>query len=243
MSGVQIRPGENQGQQQRHMYLARVNDQGKVSRPLMERFVDWDFSNFVYDEDVNLPSFFWSNALGPDGRIYAAPERSAYRINVYNPDGVLERIIERDYTPRKRTAEDRAWIRAMFEGALSQLPIPFELKISDFDSDLSWLNRSLQVDAQGFLWVMPSRGTREQPDGVLATFDVFSPQGQFDHQVQVACEGDGKEDGVFLLGQDRLLVIKGYVDAIATMFGGATPEVEGNEEAAPMEIVCYRITG
>ena len=242
MSGVQIRPGENQAQQQRHMYLARVNEQGKVSQPLLERFVDWDFSNFVYDEDVDLPSFYWSNALGPDGRIYAAPERSAYRINVYNPEGVLERVIERDFNPRKRTAEDKAWIRAMLDGALRQLPMPYELKICDTDSDLSWLNRSLQVDAQGYLWVLSSRGVREQPDGVLATFDVFSPHGQYDHQVQVACEGDGKEDGVFLLGQDRVLVIKGYVDAIATMFGGAVPEDEDSEEAAPMEIVCYRIT-
>lgn len=243
MSGVQIGIGENQGQQQRHMYLARVDDQGKVSDPLLERFVDWDFSNFVYDEDVNLPSFFWSNALGPDGRIYAAPDRSAYRINVYTPDGALERVIEREYESRKRTAEDKDWIRGMFEGALRQLPVAYELKISDHDSDLSWLSRSLQVDDEGFLWVLPSRGTREQPDGVLVTFDVFSPQGRFDHQVQVACEGDGKEDGVFLLGPDRLLVIKGYVDAIATMFGGATPDDDDAQDAAPMEIVCYRIMG
>ena len=42
------------------------------------------------------------------------------------------------------------------------------------------------------------------------------------------------------MGQDRVLLIKGFVDAMAAMFGGAV-ESDEDEEAAPMEIVCFRI--
>jgi hypothetical protein len=64
---------------------------------------------------------------------------------------------------------------------------------------------------------------------VLVTPALAQPDGQFDRQTQVFCaEGDGKEDGLFLLGDGRVLLIKGYVDAMATMFGGA------------MELICYR---
>ena len=43
-----------------------------------------------------------------------------------------------------------------------------------------------------------------------------------------------------VLGEDRAVVIKGYIDATATMFGGAVVEEEG-DEAEPMGLVCYRI--
>ncbi len=242
IAGVQISLGERQGTQQRLLYLATVDDAGRISEPIIGRRVDWDFSHFVYDEDVNLPSFFWASTVGPDGRIYTAPDRSEYAVNVYAPDGALERVIRREYASRKRTAENMAWMNNLMEGAFRQLPGPYELKISDYDSDVHWLGRALQVDEQGNLWVLSSRGAQDNPPGVLATFDVFTPDGVFDRQVQVACEGDGGQDGVFLLGDDRVLVIRGFVDATATMFGGS-PGGEDGAEAEPMQMVCYRIKG
>ena len=73
----------------------------------------------------------------------------------------------------------------------------------------------------------------------MATFDVFDSEGKFDRQVQVfSPEGDAAEDGLFLLDDGRVLLIKGYVDALAAMFGGAV-ELDGDEEADPMELVCF----
>lgn len=240
VAGVRIRPGERDGTQERTMYLASVGADGQLDRRFQEKTVAWDFSRFVYDEAEFLPSFFWANAVGPDGRVYTAPERDRYRIAVYAPDGTLERVIERDYVPWRRTARDRRWLQALFDGAFRNMPFTYELKLADTESDIHWLNRGLQVDEDGNLWVLPSRGTREQPAGVLATFDVFTPDGVFDRQVQMACEGTGEKDGVFLLGTDRVLVVKGFVDAMATMFGGGVDTVDG-QEPAPMELVCYRI--
>ena len=150
-------------------------------------------------------------------------------------------VIEREYKSRKRSSEDTQWLRSLLEGAFRQLPFPYEMELADTDPDINWLNRGVQVDAAGNLWVLPSDGTHDQPEGVFATYDVFTPDGKFDHQVQVMCEGDGTEDGIFILGEDRIVVIKGFIDATATMFGGDVVEAEG-DEAEPMGLVCYRIT-
>jgi hypothetical protein len=77
----------------------------------------------------------------------------------------------------------------------------------------------------------------------MITYDVFDPAGNFVKQVAVACEGDGEEDGLFFFGSDRALLVKGLVDAAISLQGGggAATETEGEEEPAPMEIVCFTL--
>lgn len=241
LAGVAISPGERQGVQERTMFLSTADDDGLLRNRFLESSITWDFTNFTYIEAEALPTFWWANDVGPDGRIYAALDRDAYRINVYTAEGTLEKVIEREYKSWTRTSDEKAWLTALLEGAFRNLPVEAHLEICDTESDISWLTRGVQVDGTGNLWILPSRGTREQPEGVMATFDVFTPDGRFDRQAQVFCaEGDGKEDGLFLLGDGRVLLIKGYVDAMATMFGGAV-EVEDGEDADPMELICYRV--
>lgn len=239
-AGVTIKPQDQPGTQNRTMFLTTIGADGVVAPALLEKSTSWDFNNFVYDEVEALPSFWFANAVGPDGRIFAAPQRDAYRINVYAPDGTLEKIIERDYRSWPRTKAERDWFKTLFEGAFRMLPTAATLKLADTASDINWLNRGLQVDDGGNLWVLPSRGTREQPEGVVATFDVFDPAGRFDRQVQFVCpEGNGERDSLFLLDDERVLLIKGYLDASALMLGGVVEE-NGDQEAEPMELVCYR---
>jgi len=239
LAGVSIAPGENQAVQKRTMFLSLVSDEGVVKKRFLESCTTWDFTNFTYDETANLPSFYWANAVGPDGRIYAAPDRDAYRINVYAPDGSLEKVIERDYAHWNRTGEERAWVETLFNGVFRSVPFEANLKICDTESDISWLTRGVQVAENGELWILPSRGTREQPDGVAVTFDVFDTAGRFDRQVQVICpEGNGAKDGFVLLGDGRVLLIKGYVDAMAAMLGGGV-EAGEDDEGGPMELICY----
>ena len=241
ISCVQIELDAERGGQHRNYYLGLVGQDGRVTKTLLQQVVDWDFSRFVYDEELNLPSLAFANAVGPAGRVYASSRRNEYRLEVFGPGGELERVITREYQSRKRSSEDKQWLRDLLEAAFSQMPFEAELKISDLDADFHWLGRPLQVDEEGNLWALTSRGVREQPAGILATFDVFDEQGVFSRQVRVACPGQGHKDGLFLLGQDHVLVVKGHADAIASLFGGA-PAGEG-DEAEPMEIVCYRVKG
>lgn len=75
----------------------------------------------------------------------------------------------------------------------------------------------------------------------MATYDVFTPDGIFERQVPVLCpEGDPTEDGIFLIDEDRVLIVKEYISAVATMYGSTGAE-EDDAEAKQMELICYQI--
>jgi hypothetical protein len=95
----------------------------------------------------------------------------------------------------------------------------------------------LMVDHDGFLWVLSSRGAYQQPDGVMATYDVFDRTGNFVRQIAVECAGDGRFDDLFFLGEDRLLLVTGAYDAAMALRGIPLVRDE-TAEPAPMEIIC-----
>jgi len=190
---------------------------------------------------VRPERFCNSAAVGPEGRIYAAPELERYVINVYSSDGELERVIGREYERWLRTPEERQLIHDMIDNAISGSGIPYRVEILDHEPDLVYSLRGLRARADGSLWALSSRGVREQPDGVLCTFDVFDRDGVFVKQVQVKCPGDGRYDAVFYAGADRVLVVRGFADAFAAQWGrGSRISAGDDEEATVMEVVCYR---
>jgi hypothetical protein len=114
------------------------------------------------------------------------------------------------------------------------------VEVEEYDPIVSHLHRGVQVTDDGDLWVLSSRGYRDQPEGILATYDVFDPEGHFIKEVAVQCEGDGEVDKLFFLG-DRAILVKGYLEAVSAMFGRGTPVTADGGEAEPMEIVCFRL--
>jgi hypothetical protein len=76
----------------------------------------------------------------------------------------------------------------------------------------------------------------------MCTYDVFDEAGHFFKQVEVGCKGDGVKDGLFFVGQDRALVVTGFLDAVLSQMGGGDAEEEEEvETATPTEIICYKI--
>jgi hypothetical protein len=87
----------------------------------------------------------------------------------------------------------------------------------------------LRVDDDGYLWVLHGRSDRDQPAGVMCTFDVFDPAGLLVKQVAIACEGDAENDQLGFVEDGRLVLLKGSV-------GGG--RVMGDiEDAVPLELV------
>lgn len=225
----------------RTRYLASIDEDGVEQVRYLESTIERDFRGFQWIEEDEYFVHFGRCGLAPDGRVYAAPHRDSYTIHVYRPDGALERVIEREFTPRKRTPEDvdriKSTRRIRVRGPRGGQDI--EQVISGTDPCVS----RLRVDDDGSLWVLSSRGDREQPDGVFSTFDIFDPAGHFVRQVAFACPGDPQEDGFFLLGSNRAIVVRGLVDAIAERAGVGSGEeqAESEEHAAPLEVICYSV--
>lgn len=176
-------------------------------------------------------------AIGPDNRIFVANYRDEYKIDVYNIDGSLDRVISRDYTSPKRTPQERRRMESFIEAQAANSPIEIKMDFADTEPAIT----TLFVDDNGNLWVASGISGRDQADGIMRTYDQFDSEGHFIRQIAVPCEGDGTKDGLIFAGADRVLLITGYVDALQGTLRGAgvaMPTSEDGDED-PMMVVCY----
>ncbi len=231
-----------QGQtgQKRTSFLASFSPEGQEKIRYLEMVQELDFTRFEVIERDNYFVYPRRWDIGTGGRIYAAPHRNRYVVNVYSPDGRLERVIEREYTPRERTPEEQRRIEEIAAAQTRQVPFEFKMELEDTEPDIT----GIRVVEDGGIWVLSSSGAFAQPDGIMATYDVFDSDGTFRRQVSVECEGSGAEDGLFFIGGDRVILVKGLVDAAVNMqTGGIGSGADDGSDAEPMSVVCYRIIG
>ncbi len=231
-----------QGQtgQKRTSFLASFSPEGLEKTRYLEMIQELDLTRFEVIERDNYFVYPRRWDIGTGGRVYAAPHRNRYAINVYSPDGRLERVIEREYTPRRRTPEEQRRIEDIAAAQTRQMPFEFKMELENTEPDIS----GIRAAEDGSIWVLSSSGSFEQSKGIMATYDVFDADGVFRRQVSVECEGNGARDGLFFIGKDRVVLVKGLVDAAVNMqAGGMGSGAEDEADAEPMSVVCYRIIG
>jgi hypothetical protein len=129
----------------------------------------------------------------------------------------------------------------MYESALSGTGIPVKIEIADYEAAISFWHRPLHVDAAGRLWALAGEGMRDQPEGVLLSYDVFDPAGHFVEQVAIACEGDPRNDALFWISEDSVVLVTGYMGALAAQFGRAAAVDVDEEVPQPQEVVFFRV--
>jgi hypothetical protein len=233
MGGVDVEI--TQGGQIRHMFISGFDVEGNETAQYVAYDVTWDFSDFVLRESEQYFMLFGRWDVTDDGSVITAVNHEDYELLFHNADGTLQRVATREHEPLKRDEEGYQLLRSMMEGMKRMFPFPVETEYRDTESPVNLLF----VHPGGEIWVQPMRGVRDQPEGVLAVYDVFSAEGHFLRQVRVSCPGDGLTDGIVFASEDRLLVIHDLLDAMSGLFGGSGEETD--EEAAPVEVVCYKI--
>lgn len=237
LGGTYITTNQEEGYQVRDRFIRSYAPDGKELTTYYHDPRKYEFQKLDVDEEKEYFPQFRKWVAAPDGRVYVPVSRNEYLINVYAKDGKLERVIERDCAPLERTPEETSRVEAVMTAQLSRVPFPVEHSVSKYEETIG----SLTMGPDGNLWVLSSRGTHGQPEGVMATYDVFSPDGEFVRQERIPAGGNPQLDGLMFAGKDRLILVKGFIDAITTLQtqGAASPESE--EEPQPMEIVCYAI--
>ncbi len=228
--------------QNRECYLASFDEEGQEKARYGEISYTWAAADLTMTEQQMF--YIWQRwGITEEGKVLVPAEWNEYAIKVFNPDGSLDRVIEREYESYQRTDDDPALAKFIFDQIEEQTTaqgIQGKFVVEEYEPDIG----SIRVAPDGSIWVLSSRGSRSQPEGIMATFDVFDPAGNFLKQVAVPCAGDAVRDGLFFVGGDRIVVVTGFIDAIMMQIGGgaggsATPEDE--EEPAPMEVICYQI--
>jgi len=219
-------------------FVASFDMEGNETARYHEQEQKWDFTGaFEYDEEKMARVDFRKTAVGQDGRVYVAAYRNEYKIDVYQADGTLERVIERPYESRKRTDEDFDMVQSAAEAQFQQLPNA-KVTMSHSEPDVG----GLRIDPAGNLWVTTSRSGWEMEEGTLAIFDVYSPDGHLIRQVAPQCEGDGQNDALFWTPSGDAVMVTGFTEAIRALQGGgqASTEEDVDSEAEPMEVIYFK---
>jgi len=238
LGGVFSTINQQEGFQIRDHFIRSYNADGTQKLSFLNDPKKYEFSNLnIVEAEQYFPQFRkW--ILAEDGRIYVASYREQYRIDVYEADGTLSRVIEREYEHWQRTEEEYALIDGILEAQLRNVPFPVERSVSEIDEDIN----SLMLDKDGQLWVLTGRGFRDPPEGAIVMYDVFDTEGVFVKQVRVPIAGDGTRDGIMFAGDERMVLVKGFTDALVSLqTQGAGPSLSDEEEPGPMEVICYAI--
>jgi len=170
--------------------------------------------------------------VDPQGRVVMAIPRTDYALSVFNPDGTVAHVIEREYETWTRDDYARNRYDSLMEGQSRQFPPGTEREIEDTEADVQYI----RCAADGSIWVLNSRAVYTPKDGCLAAWDVFNADGEFIKQVEAHVPGNAASDWMFLTDNGLAIHITGFWDAALAAMGGG-----GDEDAAAMEIICYRV--
>lgn len=215
-------------------YLARLSPDGKDTAKYHSETRTIDFSKPVLDDAV-WDTFDRRWAVGIDGRVYACTDYADYRIQVWNPDGTTNRVIERQYAHQKRTPEEKKIVEDLMGTFARQIPNA-TVKISDFNKDVE----TIFVRDDGSIWVLTSEGTRGLAAGAAGVFDVLDPEGRFLRRVTIQAPGNPLTDAYYFVG-NRLYVVTDLLQAAISLQSGGQSFKIGDEEPEPMSVICYEL--
>ena len=182
--------------------------------------------------------FVWSRlAVGPDGKVYAGPERNAYLINVYAPTAAIEKTITRPTLLRRANDNQNKMARQIIEAVGANYPHPpQEITIEDTEPVLS----NLIVTDDGRIWTQTSDGQPEHARRHLGGHGCLLPEGNFEKQVALSGEHDPNRDAINILPSGRVIVVVGALDAWLNQ-QGTTGKEEEAQEGDPLEVICYQL--
>ena len=223
--------------QSRTQYVARFSPTGEELARFRQAETILDFTNFEFSEAELLPPFLLATTVDDLGRAYMPSSREEYAIEVFAPDGSLEKVISRDFESWKRDDRDMRRMNSLVDAWLAGAPANMERNIEPIEPAIT----ELQIDKDGVLWVLHSRSNRDQAEGVLLTYDTFAPDGTWLAEVSFQAEGDGFFDGLKFLDDGRVLLIRGYALARWSSRGAQNADFGDDGADGPMEIICCRM--
>ncbi len=212
-------------------FLSLCNADGAEQAVYHEKEVVVNYADLRLDEGKG--DFVWvtRTAVDPTGRVYTAPERNRYLVQVQNPDGTLSHEFTRPVTIPERTADEHK-IAVKIQEAIGANygGVPVQgVSVEKTDAAIA----GLWVRPDGEVWV--ATPANEPPEGAFTMLDAYDAEGHFLRQVVLDLPGDRNRDGLYLLSDGRMVQVLGGLDAWLSQQG-----VESSSDNAPvLEVVVY----
>jgi hypothetical protein len=228
LAGIRFKQQGPQAQQT--FFLSRCDVDGREQVVYQEKQYGLNYADFRLDEASM--DFVWVGRMAIDdaGRVYSAPDRNRYLVQVHQPDGMLAREFARAVTAPERTAEDRDIAVKIHEAIGANYGVPLQgVTVEDTDPVIM----GLWVRPDGEVWVQTT--ANQPPAGAFALLDAFDASGQLVRQVALEVPGDPKRDGLYVLDDGRIAVVLGGLDAFLSQQGVAS----SSDQAPVLEVVVY----
>ncbi len=233
VAGIEIAFNQAEMTMNRHHFVRGYLRDGTLRHEYHAKDVLWNFNaGFKLSEQEN-DYVWWRLGVDHAGRVLIAEPREGYRINVYSPDGTLERVFGRQYQTMPRSQAMLARYEGIMEAQARQLPPGTAREVAKNEQDI-W---GLRCMPDGSVWVMTSRGMFEPPAGAFAAWDVFDGNGTYVRQVEAHIPGRSGTDMLIVTEHGYAIMITGFWDAVMAVMGAG----QSDEEAEPMQLICYRI--
>ncbi|MBT7311538.1 6-bladed beta-propeller [bacterium] len=229
LGGSHNRRGD--GKRIRNYYISKFNPDGTEQLTYLKRENIFDFSAKTFnetDDDFAAPGR-WD--ISDNGNVYIAPESDKYHIDVYNSDGDIEFSFNKDFNIRYRSKAELQKLNDDNEARFSHRRWYKPQIFSETDKAI----KLLRVHHDGTIWILDSYGAKNQPDGVISSWDVFSADGNYLRRVEVVVPGRNN-DRLFFVDSDHVVIVHGFGNAEAALQG-----YETDDDASPVKVVCYRI--
>jgi len=236
--GFNMAFNQQTGSMSQTLYLSRCDNEGKELNCYISKQYPISYGDFVLEESGIDFIWFGRVAVDQDGKVYLAPERNEYAIQVLLPDGSVDRVIEREYKTYQRSDKDKAEYRPTLVAIGNNYPVPpRDVNLLDNAADIV----GMQVTPDGKLWVTSSRDMLNLPDGISAVVDEFDLNGHYIHKVRVIGPANPQRDNLYFPTAGHVVVVTGALDAYQSMQGVSAGDEDVTEEPAPLEIICYDI--
>jgi len=228
-----VRESDRMGRESRNRW-ARLTSDGRLDPIYYEwthRFVYYGRAEPVVEADLPVV-----RCVAGAGRVYCAPQRDAYRVDVYAVNGDTLGSIVRDYMPRRRSAAERERITAE-RGQAVDGSLTIDYRAAECDPAIL----ALRLGDDGRLWVLSSRGALDPPAGVDQVWDIFDAGGTLCERVEIVLGADRERDSFFWLADERVVLCRNRAGAAAAYYrpGSAAGDtgVAGDASEAGLEVV------
>jgi hypothetical protein len=219
------------GQSMQRRWLGVVARDGSLRHMLAQRSTPAS-NNPLKQTFDELESFWpWDRwAASPTGRIFVAPVRDEYVIEVYDLDGERQARWTRPVEPRQRTEEDFEAIRSEHVFIFNDQKADVDFTLSDLEPPISALHCFGDE-----LWVMLDQVGDE---AAFARAAVHALDGRLIAEHVLEVPYDEKNDKVLLLDESHIVVIENGLGAQAAQFSGGEDADEALSDD-PIEVVLY----
>ncbi len=193
-----------------------------------------DSSDGVVDEGRMYDPLVGRWDLDEKGRLWIAPERDRYLLRVYDASGAPVLEVTREFAGPPRTPAARKKVRQSLEKKWRKSGLP--IAVGDHAPCIGslWI---MENPWGTEVWVESSASHHDLGPGVMVRYDLFNLDGEFTHQVDIVGDGDPLFDKWYLVGKNRLLMVRNASPGSYADDDLENPRFDDGE----LEVISYRI--